>query len=564
VLIAYLIVSVAFLTLAMPFLVAAIPPLTDFPNHLARYWLIAGGVRDPVLARFYRIDWANAVTNVGVDRAVRLAAPLISGLAFGHLAAVAAAILPPLGMLALNQSVCGRITPWQALFPFAAWSTTFLMGFINFQTSLGLALVFVAFDPLARSWMPRWTVIMRAPLGVILIVDHPFGLLLYGVLLAGLRMGPSPVLPVNWPTLRPRLIAAALEAAWCLIPVIVVLAIGHHALPGAQPPPQDVARPIRYNAFPAKLATLLSPLASYNVFQELALAFGLGAIFVWLTRRRAFTTHGGLMTAAAGLAVLAVISPSHAGGASWVDRRFPIMALFAALAALQLRDDLSEQFQVSVGVAALCISAGQAGWVGWNWTAMERDMDAARAVMAHLPAGARILPLQHDPTLSIKWHAPAGRYMFAVGDPTFRHFDALAVPFEHAFSPKLFAAKGIQPLVVLPPWDAIVEHTGGDLASVSALSRPPLPGEPSYIAGWRRNFDYVLILNADIPDQSGPFRPPPELTPVAKTRFAELWRVAPPAAAPTPSRGATELGPSPSRQSAAASTAKKAGNHQSM
>jgi hypothetical protein len=33
------------------------------------------------------------------------------------------------------------------------------------------------------------------------------------------------------------------------------------------------------------------------------------------------------------------------------------------------------------------------------------------------------------------------------------------------------------------------------------------------------------VLNADMPDQSGPFYPPPELTLVSATRFAQLWRV---------------------------------------
>src|SRR5271165_2327193 len=80
-------VGLSFLTLLAPFLFGDIPPLTDYPNHLARYWLIAGGVREPALAPFYRIDWFNAVTNVGVDRMVAVLAPLASGLVLGHVAA---------------------------------------------------------------------------------------------------------------------------------------------------------------------------------------------------------------------------------------------------------------------------------------------------------------------------------------------------------------------------------------------------------------------------------------------------------------------------------------------
>ena len=527
-------VALSFLTLLAPFLVGDIPPLTDYPNHLARYWLIAGGVNEPALAAFYRIDWFNAVTNVGVDRMVAILAPVAPGLVLGHLAVIAAAVLPPLGVLALNHAIAGRITAWQALFPLAAWSTTFLMGFVNFQIGLGLALLFAAADPMAqpRLWrdllgggvLSRSAVAVRVPLGMILAADHLFGLLFYSVLLAGLGMGSEPLVLRDWRGVLLRLRRAVLAGAWCLIPLAITAT--HRALPGADVSGRSINHSIQYNVMPGKLATLFSVLASYNVFQEMVLALALVSLFLWLHRQRALTAHAGLTIACAGLVALAVLSPSRAAGASWIDRRFPIMALFCGLAALQLREGVSRRFAVVLGAASLGLACLQSAWVGWNWRAMERDMGAVRQVLAAVPAGATILPVQHDPSLALKWHAPAGRYMFGVGDATYRHFDALAVPLRHAFVPNLFAARGLQPLKVLGDWDRIVEHNGGDLASVSALTRTPLPEEASYIPGWRGRFDYVLVLNADMPDQSGPFRPPPELTLVSTTRFAQLWRVA--------------------------------------
>ena len=526
-------VALSFLTLLAPLLLADIPPLTDYPNHLARYWLIAGGLREPALAPFYRIDWFNAVTNVGVDRVVSLLSPLASGMLLGHIALAAAAVLPPMGVLALNYAVTRRITAWQALFPLAAWSTTFLMGFLNFQIGLGLALLFAAMDPLVQPDLWRilerrgmgWGVAaIRIPLGLILAADHLFGLLFYAVLLAGLGLGSEPLVLRRWQSLLLRLRRAALAGAWCLIPLAITAT--HKALPGTEGAPKSFNHSIQYNVMPGKLATLFSVLASYNVFQEMVLAGAIVALFVWLNRCRALTAHTGLMVACVGLVALAILAPSRAAGASWIDRRFPIMALFCALSALQLRKGVSPRFALAVGAASLGLACLQSAWIGWNWRAMDRDMRAVRQVLAAVPAGATILPVQHDPTLALKWRAPAGRYMFGVGDATFRHFDALAVPLRHAFVPNLFAARGLQPLKVLGDWDRVVEHNGGDLASVSALVRPPLPEEASYIPGWRTRFDYVLVLNADMPDQSGPFRPPPELALVAVTRFAQLWRVA--------------------------------------
>jgi hypothetical protein len=231
------------------------------------------------------------------------------------------------------------------------------------------------------------------------------------------------------------------------------------------------------------------------------------------------------MIGCVGLVALAVLSPSRAFGATWVDRRFPVMALFCGLTALQLREGVYRRFATVLGAASLGLASLQAAWVSWNWSAMERDMAAVRQVLAAVPAGAAILPVQHDPSLALKWRAPAGRYMFGVGDATFRHYDALAVPLRHAFVPNLFAARGLQPLKVLGDWNRVVEHNGGDLASVGALVRAPRPDEASYLPGWRSRFDYVLVLNADMPDQAGPFHPPPELTLVSATRFAQLWRV---------------------------------------
>ncbi len=522
-----LVVALSLLTLAGPLLVADIPPLTDYPNHLARYWLIAGGVADPRLAGFYRIDWSAAASNIGVDRLVLLLSPWASGLALGHAALVAAAVLPPAGALALNAAIFGRPTPWQALFPIAAWSTTFLMGFLNFQTGLGLALLFAAIDPLAHPRLPRGAALARLPFGLILGADHLFALLFYAILLAGLALGPAPLRPLDARVTSMRLARAAGAAAWCVVP-LAVLGLSGRGLPGAEQSGVGVTHGSISLLIPGKLATLLSALASYNLFQELILAAILVGLVVGLMRARALDGHRGLLLAAAGLLVLAILAPSHAAGASWVDKRFPIMALLCGMAAVTTRRGLPGRTVAWLSAAALALSAGQAAWVGWNWRAMAAPTAAVLRALQAVPPGARLLPLQHEQDTWARLTAPPGRYMFSVGDATYRHFDSLAVPLRHAFTPKLFAARGLQPLGVRGDWKARVEHNGGDLASVNALTRAPRSGEPSYLPGWSEHFDYVLVLNADMADRDGPFHAPSNLTLVRDEGFAQLWRVTPP------------------------------------
>ena len=135
------------------------------------------------------------------------------------------------------------------------------------------------------------------------------------------------------------------------------------------------------------------------------------------------------------------------------------------------------------------------------------------------------MPLQHEPALEQRWNAPAGRYVSGVGDPTFRHFAALATPWRKAFVPTLFSARGLQPLQVRGDWNAYVEHNGGDLASVDVLERATPPTRPTYLRAWRNRFDYVLVLNADLPDAGGAFAPPQGLELVSDGGFAQLWKI---------------------------------------
>jgi hypothetical protein len=521
-------VALSFATLAAPFLVAQIPPLTDYPNHLARYWLIAGGVRDPALAPYYGVDWSGAVTNVAADAVVALSAPIAPSQVVGRWALLAAAFLPPLGVWALNLAVFRRLSPWQVLFPIVAWSTTFLMGFINFQLGLGLALLFASLDPLAQPRMGRGAAVLRIPLGLILVIAHPFALLFYATLLAGMAAGPDPLTPWDWRVARRRLVSAGLAAAWCLIPLAGFAAYGHAALPGGLASGPAAHNPIRYSLVPGKLVTLMTAFAGYNPIQELIFVSALAALVLALNRRQALRVHGGLLIAASGLLALSLASPSTAAGTAWIDRRFPIMALLCAFAAVTTRPGVGKRRHAVVSAAAIGLAVAQSAWVAWNWRALSSPLREVEQVVASVPPGAAVLPLEHDPSHADRWRAPTGRFMFASADPMYRHFDSLVVPRQRAFTPKLFAVRGKQPLQVLGKWDRLVEHDGGDLASVHVLDGPARLGEPSYVAGWRKDFDYVLVLNADMPDKSGPFRPPPELSLISSTPFAQLWRVARP------------------------------------
>ena len=52
--------------LLFPLLLTDVPPVLDYPNHLARLMVLADHGADPILARFYRLNWG-IIPDLAID-----------------------------------------------------------------------------------------------------------------------------------------------------------------------------------------------------------------------------------------------------------------------------------------------------------------------------------------------------------------------------------------------------------------------------------------------------------------------------------------------------------------
>ena len=112
--------------LLAPLLVVDVPPLLDYPNHLARAFVLASLPRDAVLARFYAPHWT-IIPNLALDL---IAPPLMHVLpvhVVGRLLIAAAVLLPVLGAVAYNTALGGRW--WSLGVGLVAYNSCLLMAF---------------------------------------------------------------------------------------------------------------------------------------------------------------------------------------------------------------------------------------------------------------------------------------------------------------------------------------------------------------------------------------------------------------------------------------------------
>ncbi len=508
-------------TLVLPVALTHMPPLLDYPNHLARMWLLAGGAEHAPLDRIYGVDWSGASTNIGIDLLAATVGRLVGGWTLAPLLLGAAVLLPPLGAVLLNRAVFGGWHWWQAGFAVLAWNSTLLAGFLNFQIGLGLALLAAAAD-LALRWAgPLGVVPLRMGLGTVLLVFHPFAAGLYGVLLAGLAFGAEFGPRGGQVPFGRRIWQAAVAAGLGVgFPVACFLLLAP-TLPGGHAPGI-------YDAWAGftiadKAVTLLSAVATYDLRLDIVAVLLLWAAARLVASGPLLRCHAGLLLAALGLVVLAVLVPSTLGGTAFVDWRFPIMAVLTAAASF--RPDLrSARAGQAMAVALMLLALARTGWIASIWQERQADVAAVEDVLAFVPAGAAVLPVEHTGTDGAEM--PRGRVL-AVGLPLHWHLPSLAVPLRQAFVPTLFTAPGKQPLRVLPPWAEISVLEGMPAPVRDLRAFVPTPWEAymvGYVAHWRERFDYVLVLNAQLPDADDEASVP-GLELLADRGFARLYRI---------------------------------------
>jgi hypothetical protein len=516
--------AAALAAVAAPALLVRMPPLLDYPNHYVRIWLLAGGLAQKPLADIYAADWSAAWTNVGIDVLARLAGPVIGARTLAPLLLAAALALPPLGAVALHRRLFGAGRAWQVAIPLAAFATTLLAGFLNYQIGIGLALLAAAADLwLARRCGPLQLLTARLAFATGLLVVHVFALGFYAALLGGLALGPR--LSRLWSREEGRavLLRLAAVAATVAVPLLAYCLTAPHLPGNGALAPEWGPTTWRY-----KLDVLACAFATYDLRLDGLFFAPLLAVIAVAAFRRSLGLHQGLLLAALGLAVVSLLAPTWAADTAWVDTRIPIMALLTLMAAVDPRPAFSARGSAVVAALMLALVAGRAAWIGHIWELRQSDVRSIDRALAHVPAGAAVLPVEHRPSVKGRRMAPPGRY-FHFG-ASFYHLYTLAVSERRAFSPLVFTTPGKQPLRVRQPWNEIAVPNGGRSPTLRALRRPAGPWltVAPYATRWRTRFDYALMLNADLGPDVDRERPPRELTRVADEGFARLYKVARP------------------------------------
>ena len=495
------------LILLAPLALVDVPPLLDYPNHLARATVLAFGGSDPILSKMYAPHWT-IIPNLGTDLILPPLLQILPVHVAGRIVVGIVILLPVIGTVAYSRATFGTRSAWPFASGLIAYNATVLLGFLNFVAAIGIALLLAASWIAWREQYPRSTVALAAIGSVALFFCHLVGLVFFYLLTAAYEM------ELLWfHRGRRNVVLMRLVAVLPLMAVPLGLYLSSALAP--------MATETEFTPIAEKTRQLLFPFANYNLPLDIATGcIVVGFLIACVATRRC------RVTPSSGLALLLVaglylVSPFAFKGTFFLDTRITIMLAFLLFAAvLPTLPRLATYSAVMIFIALFSIRIAV---VGSAWYGHRHDVAGIRAAIATVEPGARVVIASVSPEEApAYWRDGPSSRMISYGIRVDYHLPALLLIERRAFWPFLFDNPSQQPVVTLEPYRALADRAGS-IADSGALA---VPGKVDLCG-----FDYLLLLEAGGERDVMHFAAD-RLLPLFQSDIAALYRVRPAACTP--------------------------------
>lgn len=502
-----------------PLLWASVPPLVDYPNHLARMWILVQNGKISELASNYVIHW-RLVPNLAMDLIVPSLSHLMSVEVAGRVF-IAITILGLFGgTLALHRALHDRIGIWPICsLPFV-YNAALYWGFLNFLFGLGMFLFAFGGWIATREWSAVRRLGLFSLAAAALMVLHLFAFGLYGLSVMSYEFGRR---FQGWRLSRTGLISL------CAVTVqfIPALLLWEASL-------SDSGRIFNaYGSLPDKQYAMSAPWtfgpASLTLDTLMKDVCGVFLIFAIATRSLKLVPEMRWPLVAMG--VTALLMPNWLSGSWAADIRLPIAMPFVIIASTQPQS----AWRRTLGAFAVSFAVlfGVRIWsVTESWRSYDREFAEFRAAARVIPPGARLLVVQDLPMPKSASRIDDISLAFTRRwDPNYWHMPALAVIDRAAFVPYLFTGwtpvqvsarnNDLFQTVAIPLTTKLLMESADPKQPAAFDSVPNVVGELPYFGGWPNHFDYVLRID---PDHAPELRLP-ALQLAAGGSFFEIYRV---------------------------------------
>jgi hypothetical protein len=456
----------------LPTLLTPIPAMVDYPNHLARMYLLAQNGH-PGANPYYEVHWA-LYPNLGMDLLVPRLAQWVGVESATRLFLLCSQILIIGGALALERVVKGRVQIGGFVALLFVYCLPFTWGFLNFEFGLGVSLWGIAFYLVVIEGTFLTRLVVNAFFVSVLFAVHFFSLGIYGAAIGLYELWRAHQRKVPYHITALRLVILGLPVALLLL--VMRATAGSVGSEGTewllQYKPLWLFRIMNgYNLTVSAASVLVLLISLYFAFKRNVLT--IEPVGIWL---------------AAGFALLYLLIPSKLLGTSFADLRIipAAVMIVAAFCSLSLPN---RKWRAVVLLVVSGVILANLATVFAVWLSYRADYAALIASFQKLDRGSWVLvgtsgdgddPPFKDLTQYPMAYAPT-----------------LAVHYANAFVPNVFTEIGKQPIRPRADMQRLAIPYGGPvpmrlLGAIAAGGTTA--AVPSFIQNWHRDFDYLYVL----------------------------------------------------------------------
>jgi hypothetical protein len=443
--------------LLAPLTLADVPPLLDYPNHLARLFVLAFVGSDPVLARFYAPHWG-IIPNLGLDLTVPPLLRILPVHLVGRVVVSVTILLPVFGAVAYHRALNGRLSYWPLAAVLFAYNALLLRGFLNFIASIGLALLVAAAWIAWRERLPARAIAVCAVGAVALFFCHLTGVLLLAVLIGAHELMMLRTSPRTFEWAARRIIGVLTVF---VLPALLYAASDLSHMGGAA----------EFRSAAGKAHAALTPVINYLWPLDLVTAAVCIAVPTLCLARRWCVVRFQAPLAFVVLALLFIASPVAFKGTFDLDTRFIVMLAFVAPAAI-VPIALPRRVVWAIGGSFAVLFSIRMIVLMTVWHAWAADLSAFRSVIAAVQPGDVVLTVRMPSgPLPNRWTSIAATGHLSDGTVTDTHLPALLLIEHRAWWPYLFDNASQQPIKTREPFRALATLIDSTQDPIALLAR---------------------------------------------------------------------------------------------
>ncbi len=374
---AYVIFCLLWIAACLPVFLPNNLPLQDYPSHLARLYILHGGMLNETISAHFGVNWhfvANLSLEIFTYPLVKLFSPDIAGRIF----ICASFFMLTSGTIWVHRALGGK-GYWPYLSFLFLYSDVLIYGFVAFLFSCGLALWTFALWLKMRKSQARLQLIFFTVLSLLLLVSHLFAFCFYALMLGSYELSRL----IHRKNKDESLINTTfLVGVVQFIPAILLFIANSETA--------DAATLFVLGSIKTKLSGIAALISLYNIKLQLALIWIFGFILYILRDKGKVKSHANMRIFLGLALIIFLASPVKAFASFYLDYRMPSAFIFAALASVVTQDISRKHTKFYFGLLiALCLT--QYAYIGTKWVSYNDSYEELYEITDELREGDTLL-----------------------------------------------------------------------------------------------------------------------------------------------------------------------------